>query len=171
MDGGFTVFDLATHSHARRQGRGSCGAVRVGGSLCINGLGLLSRSDRPGQVSEAAMADEERVTRILRSSPRTGWDWALAGAGVLAASWLTTFLVLPTPGSLGLGHGCSRLRPKSVPAPCCLWLLVLGACGYLVVLMAPYSTNCFSCWPNTTWSGLPGGTEGRRGPGGAGVLD
>jgi hypothetical protein len=31
-----------------------------------------------------------------------GWNWALAGAGVLAASWLTTFWAIPTPRIAGL---------------------------------------------------------------------
>jgi hypothetical protein len=70
-----------------------------------------------------------------------GWDWALAGAGVLAASWLWSYQVSPTPRSARIA---ARLQPVAtgvVAGAVWLWLLVLGACGYLLVLMAPYSTG------------------------------
>jgi hypothetical protein len=70
-----------------------------------------------------------------------GWDWALAGAGVLAASWLTTFWVIPTPRIARIGARLQPVAAKVGTGAVLLWLLMLGACGYLLVLMAPYSTG------------------------------
>lgn len=70
-----------------------------------------------------------------------GWDWVLAGVGVLAASWLTTFWVIPTPLIARIGARLQPVAAKVGTGAVLLWLLVLGACGYLLVLMAPYSTG------------------------------
>ena len=68
-----------------------------------------------------------------------GWDWALAGAGVLAAAWLLSYWLVPTPRS-------KRIAKRLQPAVTVIGLSVAGLCllmfvasGYLVVLMAPYS--------------------------------
>ena len=70
-----------------------------------------------------------------------GWDWALAGAGVLAASWLTTFWVIPTPRIARIGARLQPVAAKAGTGAVWLWGLVLLACCYVFVLMAPYSTG------------------------------
>jgi hypothetical protein len=110
-----------------------------------------SPSSEPGQSMS-------RVAAILRLLPMVGaaafgvilgigisnlhgWDWALAGGSVLAASWLWSYQVSPTPRS---ARNAARLQPVAtgvVTGAVWIWLLVLGACGYLLVLVAPYSTG------------------------------
>jgi hypothetical protein len=70
-----------------------------------------------------------------------GWDWALAGAGVLAASWLWSYSISPTPRSARIAARLQPVAAKVGTGAVWLWLLVLGACGYLLALMAPYSTG------------------------------
>ena len=70
-----------------------------------------------------------------------GWDWALAAAGVLAASWLGSYWIIPTPRSARIAARLQPVAAKVGTGAVWLWLLVLGACGYLLVLMAPYSTG------------------------------
>ena len=70
-----------------------------------------------------------------------GWDWALAGAGVLAASWLWSYQVSPTPGSARIAARLQPVAARVGTGAMLLWGLVFLACGYVVVLMAPYSTG------------------------------
>ena len=68
-----------------------------------------------------------------------GWDWALAGACVLAASLLFSYWISPTPRAAWMG---ARLQPvvTTVFAGILgLCGLVIVACVYLLTLMAPYS--------------------------------
>jgi hypothetical protein len=68
-----------------------------------------------------------------------GWDWALAGAGVLAAAWLMSYWIFPTSRSARIA---ARLRPAATVVGlgvAGLWALLFLASCYLVVLMAPYS--------------------------------
>ena len=67
-----------------------------------------------------------------------GWDWALAGAGVLAAAWLLSYWLIPTSRSTRIA---ARLQPAATVVGlgvAGLWALVFLTSCYLVVLMAPY---------------------------------
>jgi hypothetical protein len=70
-----------------------------------------------------------------------GWDWALAGAGVLAASWLWSYQVSPTPWSARIAARLQPVAAKVGTGAVMLWGLVFLACGYVLVLVAPYSTG------------------------------
>ena len=70
-----------------------------------------------------------------------GWDWALAGACVLAVSWLSSFQLSPTPRSDRIAKRLQPVAAKVGAGAVMLWGLMLRACGYLLVLMAPYSTG------------------------------
>jgi len=68
-----------------------------------------------------------------------GWDWALTGAGVLIVSWLWSYQLSPTSRSARIA---ARLQPVATgvfTGFIGLWVLVMVACGYLLVLMAPFS--------------------------------
>ena len=68
-----------------------------------------------------------------------GWDWALAGAGVLAAAWLLSYWLIPTSRSTRIA---ARLQPAATVVGlgvAGLWALLFLTSCYLVVLMAPYS--------------------------------
>jgi hypothetical protein len=70
-----------------------------------------------------------------------GWDWALASAGVLAASWLWSYSISPTPRSARIAARLQPVAAKAGIGAVWLWLLLLAACGYLLALMAPYSAG------------------------------
>jgi hypothetical protein len=68
-----------------------------------------------------------------------GWDWALAGAAVLAASWLWSYRFRPTARSARIAARLQPVAAKVGIGAVRLWGLVLLACCYVLVLMAPYS--------------------------------
>ena len=70
-----------------------------------------------------------------------GWDWALAGAGVLAAAWLLSYQVSPTGRSARIAARLGPVAAKVGTGAVLVWGLLFLACGYVVVLMAPYSTG------------------------------
>jgi hypothetical protein len=68
-----------------------------------------------------------------------GWDWALAGAGALVVSWLGSYRISSTPRSARIA---ARLQPVATgvfTGIMGLCVLVMVACGYLLVLIAPFS--------------------------------
>jgi hypothetical protein len=68
-----------------------------------------------------------------------GWDWAIAGASVLAAAWLLSYWVFPTDRSTRVA---ARLQPAAAAVGlgvAGLWALVFLTSCYLLLLMAPYS--------------------------------
>jgi hypothetical protein len=60
---------------------------------------------------------------------------------VLAASWLWSYSVISTPRSARIAARLQPVATKAGIGAVWLWLLLLGACGYLLVLVAPYSTG------------------------------
>jgi hypothetical protein len=68
-----------------------------------------------------------------------GWDWALAGAGVFAASLLFSYWISPTPRTAWIGARLQPVATTVVGGVLGLCGLVIVACGYLLALMAPFS--------------------------------
>ena len=68
-----------------------------------------------------------------------GWDWALTGAGVFAASLLFSYWISPTPRTAWIGARLQPVATTVVGGVLGLCGLVIVACGYLLVLMAPFS--------------------------------
>jgi len=69
-----------------------------------------------------------------------GWYWALAGAVVLAASWLASYAINSTPRSTRIVTRVQPVASRIVRGVLVLWALLLALDGYLLVLVAPYST-------------------------------
>jgi hypothetical protein len=68
-----------------------------------------------------------------------GWDWALAGVGALTAAWLLSYYVSPTSWSAQIATALQPGAAKVVIGAVWAWALLLLACGYLLLLVAPFS--------------------------------
>jgi hypothetical protein len=68
-----------------------------------------------------------------------GWDWALAGAGVFVAAWLGSYGISPTKRSAWIAARLQPVATNAFAGILGLCGLVIVACGYLLVLMAPFS--------------------------------
>jgi hypothetical protein len=68
-----------------------------------------------------------------------GWDWAVAGASVLAASWLLSYRISPTSWSDRIAAWWQPVAAGVVIGAVWLFVLVELACGYLLLLIAPFS--------------------------------
>jgi hypothetical protein len=68
-----------------------------------------------------------------------GWDWALAGASVLAASWLWSYWISPTRWSTRIAASLQPVAARVASGAVWLWVCVVLADGYLLLLVAPFS--------------------------------
>jgi len=70
-----------------------------------------------------------------------GWVWVLAGAGVLAASWLLSYALLPTPRSARIATRLQPVATKIRIGAVRLWVRTIVFLVYLLALMAPFTTG------------------------------